>query len=58
MGRNEKIFIKKRPAAAWPSLALPGVSLCGKASESEGGRRRKIVFSSVTSMRADTIIGH
>ena len=34
----------KQPAAAWPSLAAPGVSLCGKARESEEEDKEKRVF--------------
>ena len=36
------IFGSKQPVAAWPSLAAPGISLCGKArGRKEGGRRRR-----------------
>ena len=38
----------QQPVAAWPSLAAPGVSLCGKARGSEGGR--------LPYMRADAIM--
>ena len=43
-------IINKRPAAAWPSIAAPGVSLCGKARSrrkmKEERRKRRNLFLS------------
>ena len=34
-------LLNARPTATWPSIAAPGVSLCGKARGSEGRRRKE-----------------
>ena len=48
---------KKQLAAAWPSLAVPGVTLCVRArgleKEEEEGRGRSL-FLRLPFMRADT----
>ena len=36
-----KLYLNKRQGSAWPSLAAPSVSMCGKARGSEEGRRWK-----------------